>query len=389
MVRLNRCAEIEDLRRSARRRLPRFAFDFVEGGADGQISIARNVAAFEDVAFVPKVLVDVSQRSLATSLFGQESAAPLAIAPTGGVGLLHRDSEIGLAKAAAASGVPFTLSTAANTSLERVRDAVDGRLWMQLYIYKDQEVGREIARRAEAAGYEALVITLDTPVSGKRTRDDRHFAAPGALVWRSKLETLRHPGWMANVLLRGLPGFPNVEAALPPGQRTNHAARKFLMGAKDAALEMASLARFRDIWPGILLVKGVLAPEDIGQLAANGVDGVILSNHGGRQLDGTVAPLEMVPAAVAAADRRMPILMDGGVRRGGDVLKAIALGAAAAMSGRATLYGIGAAGEAGARRALDILFDEMDRGLALLGCPDVATLGREFVRVPAGFGEAA
>ena len=349
----------------------------------------KNVAAFEDVGLMPRVLVDVSQRRLATTLFDQPIAAPLAIAPTGGVGLLHRDGEIGLARAAAARDIPFTLSTAANTALERVRDAVDGRLWMQLYTFNDREVTKAIVQRADAAGYEALVLTLDTPVAGKRTLDDRHFARPGALVLKSKLDTLCHPGWMANVLLRGLPRFPNVEAALPPGHRTNHAARKFLMGAKDQSLGMADLAKFRDLWPRILLVKGVLAPEDVDRLADHGVDGIILSNHGGRQLDGTATPLEMLPAAVDAARGRIPIMMDGGVRRGTDIVKAAALGAAAVMVGRATLYGVAAAGERGAERALEILFDEMDRALALLGCPDVAELSPGHLRLPIGFGGAA
>ena len=389
MTRLSRCAAIGDLRAAAKQRLPKFVFDFVEGGADGQVSVRRNVAAFDDVALVPRVLVDVSKRRLAITLFDKPTAAPLAIAPTGGVGLLHRDAEIGLARAAAAHDIPFTLSTAANTSLERVRDAADARLWMQLYTYQDQSVAESIMQRAAAADYEALIITLDTPVAGKRPLDDRHFDKPNKLVLRSRIETLRHPGWMANVLLPGLPGFPNVEAALPPDSRSNHAARKFLMGAKDQSLEMSDLAKFRDMWPRRLLVKGVLAPEDVDQLAVRGVDGVILSNHGGRQLDGTVAPLEALPAAVDAAAGRIPIMIDGGVRRGGDVLKAVALGASAAMVGRATLYGIAAAGEPGARRALEILFEEMDRALALLGCADVAELGHQYVRLPKEFGRSS
>ena len=384
-MQLSRCADIDDLRLAARRRLPGFVFDFVDGGADGQVGVHKNVEIFEDVGLIPRVLVDVANRSLATTLFGEPQAAPLAIAPTGGVGLLHRDGEIGLARAAAARDIPFTLSTASNVGLERVRDAVDGRLWMQLYTFNDHSISESIIRRADTAGYEALVVTLDTPVAGMRKRDIRHFTRPGALTLKSRINTLCHPRWMANVLLRGLPGFPNVEAALPSDRRSNHAARIFLMGDKDQSLEMADMARFRDLWPRTLLVKGVLAPDDVGALIDQGVNGVILSNHGGRQLDGTVTPLEMLPAAVEAASGRIPILIDGGVRRGSDIIKAVALGAATVMVGRATLYGMGTAGEVGARRALEILFQEMDRTLALLGCPDVAGLGPDYVRVPTGF----
>jgi (S)-mandelate dehydrogenase len=385
-MQLSRCRDIDDLRLAAQKRLPGFVFDFVDGGADGQVGVRKNVAVFEDVALIPRVLVDVANRSLATTMFGARQAAPLAIAPTGGVGMLHRDGEIGLARAAVARNIPFTLSTASNVGLEKMRDAVDGRLWMQLYMFKNHDMTNSIVRRADAAGYEALVLTLDTPVAGMRKLDSRHFARPGALTLKSRINTLFHPRWMANVLLRGLPGFPNVEAALPPDQRSAHAARAFLMGAKDQSLEMSDLARFRDMWPRTLLVKGVLAPDDVGALIDHGVDGVILSNHGGRQLDGTVTALEMLPAAVEAARGRIPILIDGGVRRGSDIIKAVALGAATVMIGRATLYGIGAGGEPGACRALEILFQEMDRTLALLGCPDVAGLGSEYMRVPIGFG---
>ena len=380
---LSRVADIDDLRIAARRRLPGFVHDFIEGGADGQVSVASNVAAFENVKWLPRVLVDVSNRSLATTLFGKSVAAPLAIAPTGGVGLFHRDGEIGLGRAAAARDIPFTLSTASNVTLEEVRDAVDGRLWMQLYTFNDHELTDSIVHRAEAAGYEALVITLDTPVAGMRKLDNRHFVRPGSLTLRSRINTLWHPRWIANVLMRGLPGFPNVEAGVPPDQHSNHATRTYLMGNKDQSLEMSDLAQFRDMWPRTLLVKGVLAPDDIEQLIGRGIDGVILSNHGGRQLDGTVMPLEMLPAAVEVSNGRVPILIDGGVRRGSDILKAVAPGAAAVMVGRATLYGIAAAGEPGARRALEILFQEMDRALALLGCPDVANLGPGFVKLPA------
>ena len=386
MARLSRCADIDDLRSAARRRLPGFVFDFVEGGAEGQISARNNVAAFDEIALIPRVLVDVSKRQLATALFGEPLAGPVAIAPTGGAGLLHRDGEIGLARAAAVHGIPLTLSTASNIALELVRDAVEGRLWMQLYTFTDQALADSIVRRADASGYEALVITVDTPVAGMRKLDARHFSKPGVLTMKSRINTLFHPRWMANVLLRGLPGFPNVAAALPPGRRNSHTTRSYLMGKKDQSLEWADLARFREMWPRKLLVKGVLAPADVDKLIGWGVDGVILSNHGGRQLDGAVTPLEMLPAAVDAAGGRIPILIDGGVRRGSDILKAVALGAAVVMIGRATLYGLGAAGETGASHALGILFQEMDRALALLGCTTVAQLGPQYLKLRPGFG---
>jgi (S)-mandelate dehydrogenase len=372
-----RAISVEDLRLAARDYLPWFAFEFVDSGSEDELTLQRNHAAFGEVSLVPRALVDVAAVKLEVHLFGKQLAFPLAISPTGMNGLLRHEADLSLARAAKSAGIPMAVSTASNVPLETIAEKVGGRLWMQLYALKEAAAMNAILDRAQAAGYEAAILTVDTPVAGGREWDARNFVRPAVLTLRNQFEILAHPGWMANVLRRGLPRFPNIEAVLPADQRTGRAGRHYIAHNKSPSLTWDSVKRLREKWPRKLMLKGILAPADVAIAASVGVDAVILSNHGGRQLDASVSSFEMLPLCVAAAGR-MPILLDGGVRRGSDIVKAVALGAAAVMVGRPALYGVAAWGEAGVKRAIEIFRSETERTMALIGCAAMGKLDRSF-----------
>jgi (S)-mandelate dehydrogenase len=372
---------IADLREIARRRIPGFAFEYVEGGAEDEATLRRNREAFSALRFVPPTLVDTSGRSLATSLFGRPCAAPLVIAPTGLNGMLHPDGDLGLARAAAAFGIPYTLSTLSTTRLEDVAAKAGGRLWMQLYVMKNRAIAEDIMARAAAADYEALVFTSDANVFGNREWDKRNYFKPGRPRVSAALDSMRHPRWLVDVLLRkGIPQFHNVEAFLPPGAASAVGGSTIIPKMFEPTITWADIAWIRRHWPGKLLIKGVLSVEDARRAADAGCDGIILTNHGGRQLDYCVAPIEMLGEIAAAVGSRLTIVIDSGFRRGTDIAKALALGAHTVMIGRATLYGLAADGERGVRRALDMLAVELDRVLGQLGCRSVADLRPSLLR---------
>ncbi|QBR02874.1 alpha-hydroxy acid oxidase [Paraburkholderia pallida] len=372
---LARALTIEDLRHMARRRLPRFLFEYVDGGAEDEVTLHRNRHAFANLALVPSTLVDVSNRSLAVDLFGRSVAAPLVVAPTGFNGLLSERADVALARAAARAGVPFTLSMASNVPLEEVASEAGGRLWMQLYWVRDRDFIRRLVARAQAASFEALVLTTDVQVSGGREWDRRNYRAGMALTLRNRLDVLAHPRWLWRIARHGgLPRFANLRELAPPDAATVVDDMVALGRNMDPSVNWEHLKWLRSLWPGRLLVKGVLSAADARSAIGHGADGVILSNHGGRQLDGAVSPLEVLPAIRDALGPEAVILLDGGVRRGVDVVKARALGATAVMTGRNGLYGVAAGGESGAARALEILRQEIDRALALLGTPDIETV---------------
>jgi (S)-mandelate dehydrogenase len=377
----DRALNIADLREIARRRVPGFAFEYVEGGAEDEATLRRNREAFSALRFVPPTLIDTSGRSLATSLFGRPCAAPLAIAPTGLNGMLHPDGDLGLARAAAAFGIPYTLSTLSTTRLEDVAAKAGGRLWMQLYVMKDRAIAEDIMARAAAAGYEALVFTSDANVFGNREWDKRNYFRPGRPRLSAALDSIRHPRWLIDVLLRkGIPQFHNIEAFLPPGAASAVGGSTIIPKMFEPTITWADIAWIRRHWPGKLLVKGVLSVEDARRAADAGCDGIILTNHGGRQLDYCVAPIEVLGEIAAAVGSRLTIVIDSGFRRGTDIAKALALGAHTVMIGRATLYGLAADGERGVRRALDMLAVELDRVLGQLGCRSVAELQPTLLR---------
>jgi (S)-mandelate dehydrogenase len=363
----SRVVSIEDLRRLARRHVPHPLFGFIDGGAEDEVALADNRAAYDRWKLRQRVFVDVSRIDTEVDLFGTPIQFPLAISPTGLAGLAWPRAEVALARAAAAYGIPFTLATPSTSSLERVAREAGGRLWFQLYVLRDRDYTMRLVERARAADYEALVITGDVAVAGKRERDPRSgFTVPLRPRVANMIGLLGHPKWLWQIATHGVPKIENLAdwSLANVGTQTlaAMAASQF-----DSALDWDTLQRLRDAWPRKLLLKGVLTADDAEKAVALGADGVIVSNHGGRQLDCTVAPLDALPEVVRAAGDKLAVLIDGGVRRGSHVMKARALGATAAMVGRATLYGVAAAGEEGARHALEILTTEIKRSMALLG----------------------
>lgn len=376
-----RALNIADLRAIARRRVPGFVFEYVEGGAEDEATLRHNREAFAALRFVPQTLIDTRGRTLQAPLFGRSTAAPLVIAPTGLNGMLHPGGDIALARAAAAFGVPYTLSTLSTTRLEDVAAQAGGRLWMQLYVMKNRAIAESIMARAAAAGYEALVFTSDANVFGCREWDKRNYARPGKPTWRAALDSLRHPRWLLEVLLRkGVPRFRNIEEFLPPGAASAVGGSTIIPQMFEPTIAWTDIAWIRRHWSGKLLVKGVLSVEDARHALDAGCDGIVLTNHGGRQLDYCVAPIEVLGEIAAAVGDRLTIVIDSGFRRGSDIAKALALGAHTVMIGRAALYGLAADGERGVRRALDMLAVELDRVLGQLGCRSVADLRASLLR---------
>jgi (S)-mandelate dehydrogenase len=375
-----RALNIADLRDIARRRIPGFAFEYVESGAEDEAALRGNREALARLRLMPRTLVDTSQRHLRTSILGKAASAPLVIAPTGLNGLLHPDGDVELARAAAKLGVPYTLSTVSTTPLEEVARRAGGRLWMQLYVVKERTLGRDIMQRAAGAGYEALVFTTDANVFGNREWDQRSYRRPGKPTLSASLDALRHPRWLWEVLLRhGMPRFRNLEPFLPPNL-TPMGASTVIPRLFDATISWDDIAWIREHWRGKLLLKGVLSVADAERAAALGADGIVVSNHGGRQLDYCIAPIDVLAEIRVAVGTRLAVLVDGGFRRGTDVVKGLALGAEAVLLGRAMLYGLIAGGAAGVERALTILTTELDRALGQLGCNSVAELAPHFVR---------
>ncbi len=378
---LARAINIADLREIARRKVPNFIFEYVEGGAEDEASVRHNRAALEALRFVPRTLVDTTARHQRIELFGRECPAPLIVAPTGGNGMIHPLGDLALARAAASAGVPFCLSTVSTVRLERLATEVGGRLWMQLYVMDDRKVAEDIVTRAAAAGFEALVFTTDANVFGSREWDRRNYRRPGKPTARNILDALRHPRWLYEVLLRdGVPKFENIASFLPAGGATALGGSTVIPKLFGPSITWDDVRWLRRIWRGKLLVKGVMSVEDARRAAELGCDGIVLTNHGGRQLDYCVSPIEVLPEIAQAVGGQLTVLVDGGFRRGSDVIKALALGARGVMLGRATLYGLTAAGERGARRALEIVTTEIDRTLGQLGCRSVADLGPHLLR---------
>ncbi len=374
---LKRAFSIADLRRIARKRAPRFVFDYVDGGAEDEATLRANRNSFESLRFRPRTLVDVSRRSLGVTILGKPSALPVIVGPMGLLGLSWRHGDLEMARAAAAAGIPYGVSTTSMDSLEDIVGAAGGRPWFQCYVFRERTVSEGLIRRAADAGYEALIITSDFPVSGKREGDLRSGLRPSAkFTLGAKLETLVHPRWLMTVATHP-PRFVNVERQLRAGRD----ASSFLPSSMfDPALDWDDFRHFRDLWKGKLILKGVLRADDAVRAVEYGADGVVLSNHGGRQLDGAISGMEVLPEVVRELRGRASIMVDGGVRRGGDIAKALACGAEAVIVGRAVNYGLASAGAAGVTRALDILRDEFDRTLALTGCRGPADLSPDLLQ---------
>lgn len=379
---------IADLREAARRRLPRGVFEFVDRGTEDDLAIRNNRAAFERIALRPRVLVDVSTRSQSTDLFGKPASLPVAVAPAGAAGLLWYEGEVEIARAAAKAGIPFTLSTYSINSLEQVADKAGGRLWFQLYMWPDRSMSHQVVQRARAAGYEALIVTVDTAVAPNREYNQRNgFALPFHVNRRNALDLATHPRWLAGVMLRyllasGMPRFENLPDALQQSLAGQPANRRAL--PKSDSLTWDDLRELRRMWSGPLMVKGVLDPADAAMAVDCGADAVIVSNHGGRNLDSSIAPLRALPGIVERINGRADVMLDSGIRRGSDIVKAVASGAKAAFIGRAPLWGVALDGERGAALALSILGQELDRVMAYMGCASLRELdaSRLFVDNP-------
>ena len=376
-----RALTIEDLRLVAQRRLPNFSFEYVEGGAEDEVALRRNRDVFERIAWLPRTLAGVGTPDLWTEVLGETCHLPLIIAPTGFNGMLWPQGDLALARAASDAGIPFTLSTVSNYSLPRMTAELPERIWFQLYPFKDPAAVDHLVGRAEQAGCRTLVVTTDVPVLGAREWDQRNYRAPMQLSLRSKLDVLAHPGWLRRVMIPGgAPEFENLKELLPPGARSALAGVRFMGTQINARLGWDDMARIRARWQGKLVLKGILCVEDARRAVEMGADGIVLSNHGGRQIDSAVSGVELLPAVSAEVGERITVLVDGGFRRGSDVLKALALGADAVMIGRPALYGLAAGGQAGVAHALGLLRAEMERTLALLGCRSLGELGRHLVR---------
>jgi len=379
MSRLSRAVNIEDLRRMAKSRLPRSVFDFFDGGAEDETTLRGNRAAFERVRLLPRVLVDVSRVDTGIEIFGARSNLPMAIAPTGGIGAGRNGADLMLARAARAAGIPYTLATPATASIEEVAEKAGGRLWFQLYVLKNREFRMKLVQRAKAAGYEVMFVTVDLAVGGKRERDLKNeFVAPFSPSWRNSRDVLCKPAWLADIARHGVPEMKNLAGMVRWSTKITDIAAS--VGRElDASFDWEQLKEIRDAWPGKLVLKGVERADDAERAAALGCDGVVVSNHGGRQLDGAQATLDALPAVARAVGSKITVLLDGGVRRGVDIVKARALGARAVLTGRATLFGVMAGGEAGAKRAIDILGGEFERALQLSGVPRAEDIGPDLL----------
>jgi L-lactate dehydrogenase (cytochrome) len=377
---------IDDLRRLARRRLPRAVFDFADGGAEDEVTLRANRRDFGRLVFRPRVLVDVSKRDQTTTILGQTVTSPLILAPTGLAGMLSPRGEIAAARAASKRGIISTLSTLGACSIEDVAASASGPLWFQLYVMRDRDLTRSLVERASAAGYKALCLTVDLPVLGQRERDLRNGATiPPKITVRNVLDVLQRLPWLRGVLLGPPITFGNFVGTQAGLSTSAVSLWSYVNSQNDPSVDWDDLEWFRSIWSGPLAIKGIMSDEDARRAVDAGVDAIVVSNHGGRQLDSLPSAIEVLPEIVDAVGDRAEVILDGGVRRGTDVVKALCLGARACMVGRPFLYGLGAGGQAGAERAIEILQTEIDRTLALIGRPTLADLDRSAVRLAGGY----
>ncbi len=373
-------ASIDDYRELARRRLPRQIFDMVDGGAYEETTLRANRADLAALRLRQRVLVDVSRRETSVNVLGRRLSLPVILAPIGLAGLAGRRAEVQGARAAERAGVPFCMSTLSICSLEEVRRTTSAPFWFQLYMMRDRGCVRELLQRAQAAGCDALILTVDLAVLGARYRDVRNGLAGGlslagklALAW----ESLRHFGWMREVAIGGRPlSFGNL-IGIAPGAQTIDEVKKWVDTQFDPTVTWQDLEWIRQHWPGPLIIKGILATEDAREAAERGADAIVVSNHGGRQLDSAPSTISMLPRIVEAVAGRVEVLLDGGIRSGQDVLKAMALGAHACLIGRAWVYGMAARGEPGIDDILRIIRRELDIAMALTGTTSLAQINRE------------
>ncbi len=380
-MRIGKCNNLMDFRAIAKRRLPSPVFHYLDGGADDEVTLARNTQAFDDYELLPSQLSDVSAIDLQTTLFGKTVDWPVMISPTGASKLFHGDGEPAVARAAAKYGMVYSLSTLGTTSIEDAASATDGPKLYQLYIFKDRGLTEEWIARSKASGYTALALTVDVAVAGNRERDFVYgFGAPPRSRIKQILSFARHPGWLARVLLRKDLDMLNITTSEAAARAVAAGIRRFIDDELERSLTWKDVEWLAERWGGPLAIKGVQTVDDCRKAADSGATAVMISNHGGRQLDSAPAPVDCIAAVADALHDRLEIICDGGIRRGNHVVKALALGANACSIGRGYLFALAAGGQPGVERALGLLRAEVERTMALLGCNSINKLGRHYVQ---------
>jgi L-lactate dehydrogenase (cytochrome) len=381
--RARRCANIAELRAAARRALPKPAFDFIDGAASDEVTLRRNCEEFSALALRPRFMRDVSNISLSTTVLGEPIALPIMGAPTGGSLVFNSAGEVGIARALHDAGSIYIVSSMATQSIEQLAEEAPGPKWIQMYMWRDRGLTSELIQRARATGgFSALVFTVDTPRVGPRERDVRSgFTVPPRITARALASGFVHPRWSLRFIRAPEIGLANL-VARPGGESIN--LRQYVLASFDQAVSWDDVGWLRGQWPGPIVLKGILTGEDGAKAAELAVDAIVVSNHGGRQLDHSPATIRALPEVLDAVGGEVEVLIDGGIRRGTDIAKAIALGARACLVGRPVIYGLATAGQAGASRAIEILRDELELTMALLGCTSIQALDRSYV-APAGW----
>ncbi|MBL89541.1 MAG: alpha-hydroxy-acid oxidizing enzyme [Actinobacteria bacterium] len=379
---LRKVANVDDLRSLAKRRLPAGVFDYIDGGAEDEITLRKNVDAYRNVSFKPRVLRDMTEVDSSTHLLGRPLAFPLVLAPTGFTRIAHSEGELAVVRAADRAGIPFTLSTMATRSIEECAAVAesDSRLWFQIYTWRDRSIVENLVKRAAEAGFEAVCLTVDTAVLGRRERDVRRgFTLPPEVGPGTILDGIKNPGWTWDFLRADPIRFANVEGITSLDGSTAVDLAEHMKSQFDPGLSWSDVDWLRSIWEGPILIKGIQTVEDALIAAEVGVEAIAISNHGGRQLDGAPAPFDLLPEVVEAIQGRLEIICDGGVRRGSDIVKAVSMGAQAVMAGRPYLYALGACGERGVDHVMDLLHEGVERTMALIGAASIDELSQELI----------
>lgn len=378
---LDSAADIGDLRRLAKRRLPGGIFDYIDGGAEDELSLDRNVSGYGRLEFRPRVLRDVSKIDTGTTLLGRPIPLPLVFAPTGFTRIAHSQGELAVARAAARAGIPYGLSTMGTRSIEEVAAVSAGPKWFQVYTWRDRKLVQDLLERAAAANYEAIQLTVDTAVLGRRERDVRRgYTLPPKIGLSTIVDGMLHPSWTLDFLRNDPITFASVATDNAAGDGSSAVTlAEYINSQFDPALSWGEVEWLRSVWDGPIVLKGVQTVEDAKLAVEHGVDAIALSNHGGRQLDGAPSIIELVEPVAQEVGGTIEIIADGGVRRGSDIVKAVALGANAVMAGRAYLYALGAAGEPGVDHVIKFLVDGMERTMALTGCQEIVDINRDLV----------
>lgn len=378
-MKIDDCMNLEDLRKIAKKRVPKVIYDFIEGGVEDEAGLVRNEDAFRNRSLVPRYMVDVSSINQDTELFGRTYSSAYGIAPTGGIGNYRYGGDLMLARAARDANIPFIMSGAATAKMEDMAREAPDHGWYQLYTAKDRSISEDQVKRAADLGISTLVITVDVPVGSNRERNKRNgFGRPLRLSLASKLDALRRPYWFRDYMTHGIAMLENWRAYAPSGANA-HEVGEFVADQFPGPLTWPDIEHFRKLWPRKLVLKGVMRVDDAIRAAEAGVDGLMVSNHGARQLDRAPSPLDVLPALDAAVGDRMTLMLDGGIRRGADIMIALCMGAKFVFLGRPTLYGVVAGGDAGAAKAVQIVRQEIETNMKQLGCPSLDQLGPDFL----------